>query len=110
MTSRRVAVRAADEFAGLLGTAFAEVVHTIDPELIVLGGAVSLAGSAILTRVTERFKRACRGPGVPRLVLSTLGRRAVLLGAAEHARGRAFAHLLDEARPHLPSTAPRSRR
>lgn len=98
------------ELAGLLGMAFAEVVHTLDPELIVLGGAVSLAGPAILEPVTERFTRACRGTGAPPVVLSTLGRRAVLLGAAEHARRQAFAHLLDRARPHLPNTAPRSRR
>lgn len=98
------------ELAGLLGMAFAEVVHTLDPELIVLGGAVSLAGSAILDPVTERFTRACRGTGAPPVVLSTLGRRAVLLGAAEHARRQAFAHLLDEARPRLPNATPRSRR
>lgn len=107
---RPEAVAAVGELAGLLGMAFAEVVHTIDPELIVLGGALSLAGPVILDPVTERFTRACRGTGAPRLALSTLGRHAVLLGAAEHARRQAFAHLLDEARPHLPNTAPRSRR
>lgn len=107
---RPEAVTAVGEFADLLGIAFAEVVHTIDPELIVLGGALSLAGKTILDPVAERFRRACRGPGVPRLALSTLGRRGVLLGAADHARRNAFAHLLDEARPHLPSTTPRSRR
>jgi predicted NBD/HSP70 family sugar kinase len=107
---RPEAVAAADDLAGLLGMAFAEVVHTIDPELIVLGGAISAAGPAILDPVREQFARACRGTVVPPLLLSALGRRAVLLGAAEHARRQAFAHLLDEARPHLPSAAPRSRR
>jgi len=103
------AVAAVGELAGLLGMAFAEVVHTIDPELIVLGGAISVAGPTILDPVTEQFKRACRGTVAPPLLLSTLGRRAVLLGAAEHARRLAFAHLLDEARPHLPNATPRSR-
>ncbi|WP_165960895.1 ROK family transcriptional regulator [Actinocrispum wychmicini] len=93
----RVAV---GKFAQLLGTAFAEVVHTIDPELIVLGGAISLSGPMILDLVAERFKRACRDTEAPDLLLSTLGRRAVLLGAAEHARRQAFGHLLDDARPH----------
>lgn len=104
------AVAAVGELAGLLGMAFAEVVHTIDPELIVLGGALSLAGSTILDPVAEQFTRACRGTVAPALLLSALGQRAVLLGAAEHARRHAFAHLLDEARPHLPNTTPRSRR
>jgi len=50
-------------------------------------------------------------PGLPRhacppLVLSTLGDRGVLLGAAEHARRLAFAHLLDTARPVLPTPPP----
>jgi glucokinase len=94
----------------MLGMAFAEVVHTVDPELIVLGGAVSAAGPAILGPVSAHFTRACRGTTTPPLELSTLGRRAVLLGAAEHARRQAFAHLLDQARPPLPNTTPRSRR
>lgn len=102
------AVDEVGELGGLLGMAFAEVVHTIDPELIVLGGAISLAGATVLGPIAERFERAC-GDTVtpPPLLLSTLGRRAVLLGAAEHARRTAFAHLLDEARPYLPNTAPR---
>ncbi|UWE08591.1 ROK family transcriptional regulator [Actinacidiphila bryophytorum] len=83
------------ELGRLLGMAFAEVVHTVDPELIVLGGAVSLAGAAVLDPVAEHFKRACRDTTAPPLVLSTLGRRPVLLGAAESARRTAFTHLLD---------------
>jgi predicted NBD/HSP70 family sugar kinase len=103
------AVAAVGELAGLLGTAFAEIVHTIDPELIVLGGAISAAGSTILDPVQEEFERACRHTDAPPLLLSALGRRAVLLGAAEHARRQAFAHLLDEARPHRPNATSRSR-
>ena len=90
-----------------LGRWNAEVVHTIGPEPIVLGGAVSLAGPTALDSVTERFKRACRDTVAPPLLLSALGRRAVLLGAAEHARRTAFAHLLGGTRPYLPDTAPR---
>ncbi len=107
---RPEAVAEVDEVAGLLAMAFAEVVHTIDPELIVLGGALSLAGPTVLDPMTEHFKRACRDTVAPPLTLSTLGRRAVLLGAAEHARRTAFAHLLDDARPYLPNTTPRSGR
>lgn len=108
---RSAAVDELEEFAYLLGMALAEVVHTIDPELIVLGGAVSLAGPTVLDPLTRRFKRACRDTlAPPPLLLSTLGRRAVLLGAAEQARRTAFAHLLDETHPHLPNTAPRRSR
>ena len=107
---RPEAVAEVGELGRLLGMAFAEVVHTVDPELIVLGGAVSLAGPTVLHPLAEQFKRACRDTVAPPLLLSTLGRRAVLLGAAEHARRTAFAHLLDEARPHLPNTTPRSGR
>jgi len=97
------------ELAELLGMAFAEIVHTIDPALIVLGGAVSLAGDTILSPLADRFSDACRGMRAPKLWLSTLGSRAVLLGAAEHARRQAFAHLLDEVRPQLPNATPRRR-
>jgi predicted NBD/HSP70 family sugar kinase len=97
------------EFVDLLGMAFAEIVHTIDPELIVLGGALSLAGPAIRDPLGKRFTRACHGMVEPELRLSTLGRRAVLLGAAEHARRQAFDHLLDDARPQLPNATPRRR-
>lgn len=88
------AVASVGEFAHLLGTAFAEVVHTIDPELIVLGGAVSLSGPTLLDLVAEPFRRACRDTEAPDLLLSTLGRRAVLLGAAENARRHAFDNIL----------------
>ncbi len=97
------------EFVDLLGMALAEIVHTIDPELIVLGGALSLAGQAIHRPLADRFKLACHGMFEPDLRLSTLGRRAVLLGAAELARRRAFDHVLDDARPHLPNATPRRR-
>ncbi len=103
------AIAEVGELADLLGRAFAEIVHTIDPRLIVFGGAVSLAGEVILAPLVERFERACRGMEVPSLLLSTLGPRAVLLGAAEHARRRAFDHLLDDVRPQLPNATPRRR-
>jgi predicted NBD/HSP70 family sugar kinase len=105
-----VAVEDVAEFVDLLGRAFAELVPTIDPELIVLGGALSLAGQAIHDPLKERFKLACHGMFEPELRLSTLGRRAVLLGAAELARRQAFDHLLDDARPQLPNATPRRRR
>lgn len=105
---RPAAVAEVDELARLLGMAFTEVVHTTDPELIVLGGAISLAGPTILDPVAEHFKRACRGTGTPPLLLSALGRRAALLGAAEHARRQAFTHLLDGVQSGRPDTAPRS--
>lgn len=104
------ATAAVGEFAALLARAFAEVVHTVDPELIVLGGAVSLAGPAILDPLTEQFRQAFRGTVAPPLLLSALGRRAVLLGAAERARRQAFSHLLDEAWPQLTGPGAGSRR
>jgi predicted NBD/HSP70 family sugar kinase len=109
-TGQRSAVNSVDEFAELLSMAMAEIVHTIDPELIVLGGAVSLAGDTVLDPVTERFKRACRGMETPAVELSTLGRQSVLLGAAEHARRNAYTHLLDDVLPQLPNATPRRRR
>jgi predicted NBD/HSP70 family sugar kinase/biotin operon repressor len=109
-TGGSAAVALVDEFAGLLGGAMAEIVHTIDPELIVLSGAVAQAGATILDPLQERFKAACRGMDTPDLVLSGLGRQAVLLGAAERARREAFAHLLDDVLPQLPAATPRSRR
>ncbi len=103
------AVEDVAEFVDLLGMALAEIVHTIDPELIVLGGALSLAGEAILRPLADRFKLACQSMFEPELRLSTLGRRSVLLGAAERARRQSFDHLLDDARPQLPNAMPRRR-
>jgi predicted NBD/HSP70 family sugar kinase len=103
------AVEDVAEFVDLLAMALAEIVHTIDPELIVVGGALSLAGEAIHRPLADRFKLACHGMFTPELRLSTLGRRAVLLGAAESARRKAFDHLLDDVRPQLPNATPRRR-
>ncbi|BCJ27403.1 ROK family transcriptional regulator [Actinocatenispora sera] len=103
------AVTRVAQLADLLGRAMAEIVHTLDPELIVLGGAVALAGATILDPLRERFKAACQGMETPELALSALGRQAVLLGAAEHGRREVFAHLLDEALPQLPAATARWR-
>jgi predicted NBD/HSP70 family sugar kinase len=103
------AVALVREFAKLLGVAMAEIVHTIDSHLIVLGGAVSLAGATVLDPVSEQFKRSCSGMETPELALSTLGRDAVLLGAAEQSRRNAFAHLLSDMSPLLSNGTPRRR-
>jgi predicted NBD/HSP70 family sugar kinase len=108
-TGDPTAVEDVGELADLLGEAFAEIVHTIDPDLIVLGGALALAGETIRRPLADRFKRSCDGMFEPELRLSALGRRAVLLGAAEHARRQAFGHLLDDARPQLSNATPRRR-
>lgn len=54
---------------------------TIDPELIVIGGGVSEAGDALLSRLRRRFVELAQRTTLPGMVSSTLGGRGVVLGA-----------------------------
>ncbi len=70
--------------AELLGIAVANLVSLFDPEVIVLGGGVGTAGSALLVPLRAAAKRWAQPLAAKRvrIVASRLGGRAPLLGVA----------------------------
>ncbi len=82
------ALEAFDRISFYLGMGVANLIHTFDPEMVVLGGGVSESGAFLL----EGVRRSVREHGIEALVagvrveLSSLGNDAALLGAAELAR------------------------
>jgi glucokinase len=71
-----------------LGEALAAYLVLMDPELVVVGGGISLAGAALLepTRAAMRAHLPFADP--PRVVAASLGDRGGLYGAALAARAR----------------------
>lgn len=82
-----------EDFAADLAAGLAELVYTIDPELIVIGGGLAHAGYTILNPTRKHLQNRCRRTPPP-VELSTLGERAVLLGATclalEHVQDTIF--------------------
>lgn len=73
-----------DEAVGALAFAFAAMVAALDPERIVVGGAVGLAQRGYVRRAASLARRRCIAPAAARLqvVPAALGRESVLAGAA----------------------------
>ena len=82
--SARAVLQEAGEFLGL---ALANLVSTLNPEMIVIGGGVADAGEFLLRPARETMARWAQPLAVKqvRLVRSRLGTRAGLLGAAKMA-------------------------
>ena len=75
--------RALDEHAAALGFALSHVVHLLNPEIIVVGGGLSLLGEPLRARIAAELPRHVMEafqPG-PRVVLAGLGEDAVPVGA-----------------------------
>ncbi|TDE09155.1 ROK family transcriptional regulator [Jiangella asiatica] len=85
--------RVVDEACARLARGLASFVSAIDPELVIIGGGVALAGDAILDGIRRHLTR--RALVVPRLELSRLGDDAVALGAVRLALADAERRLLD---------------
>lgn len=94
---------AVDAYAETLARGLAAMVLTIDPEMIVVGGAFAAAADLLLPRFATLLKRTCIHP--PRLVASQLGDAAVGLGAIRVALDtvEAASTQLDTATPFTPS-------
>ncbi|TDU88841.1 putative NBD/HSP70 family sugar kinase [Kribbella voronezhensis] len=75
----RAAVEAVEAFARLLAQGIAAIVLTVDPEIVVIGGGVSLAGDSLLTPLRAQVESLSLG--APPMRLSELGGDAVVLGA-----------------------------
>ena len=73
------AARAMESFAVGLAEALVTLVTPLDPELVVIGGALAQAGAWITTPISEYLGAACLYP--PEVVVSELGANTVCLGA-----------------------------
>lgn len=65
-----------------LGIAISNAINLLDPELIVLGGGISLAGDFLLNPLVDEVSRHVLPVKDPRIVISSLGENAVAIGSA----------------------------
>ena len=81
-----VALEAFGDVGEWLGVGLANLVAAFDPDLVVIGGGVSIAGDRLLEPARRAFARrllAAPNRVVPTLVPATLGVRAGVIGAGE---------------------------
>ncbi len=71
-----------DETVDLLALAIANISTVLDPEVIVLGGGVSSSAHILIEPIQKRLEGVI--PHIPRIVLSKLGRKAVVMGVVMH--------------------------
>ncbi|NDL58211.1 ROK family transcriptional regulator [Phytoactinopolyspora mesophila] len=88
-----LALKVLDDVCAQFARGFAPFLAAIDPELVILGGVITLAGDAVLAGVHRHLGQ--RALAVPRLELSALGDDAVALGAVRLAAADAEQRLLD---------------
>jgi glucokinase len=72
-----------------LGQGIADLAAVLDPDVVVVGGGVSVLGELLLAPARERLDRALPGRGYrpgPRVVAAELGPQAGLIGAADLVR------------------------
>ncbi|TDD71083.1 ROK family transcriptional regulator [Jiangella aurantiaca] len=98
------ALQAVDEACARLARGLASFVSAIDPELVVIGGSITLAGDVILAGLRRHL--GSRTLVEPRLELSRLGDDAVALGAVRLALADAERRLLDVYATPLPVEHP----
>jgi len=80
-----------EQLAVYLGTAVANIVAVLDPQLVVFGGGLSHAGDLLLRPVRRVVSRIV--PNLPALAISSLGDDAQLMGAVYTAKETAEARL-----------------
>jgi glucokinase len=77
------------EVGSWLGQGIADLAAVLDPEVVVVGGGVSVLGELLLAPARERLDRSLPGRGYrpgPRVVAAELGPQAGLIGAADLVR------------------------
>ena len=79
-----LAVTVYQQYIDNLAQAIGSVVNLLDPEVIVLGGGVSKAGSFLLDPLTKEYKKyiVFNDQPLPLLKLAVLGSEAGIIGAA----------------------------
>ena len=80
-----------EELAVYLGTAVANIVTVLDPQLVVLGGGLSHAGDLLLTPMRRVVSQIV--PNLPAIEISALGDDAQLIGSVYSAKELAEARL-----------------
>jgi predicted NBD/HSP70 family sugar kinase len=76
-----VAQEVREETLDSLSLGLANLSFLLDPELIVLGGGVSMMGDELISPLRARLTRLLVKPLAPRLELSQLGAKAQIMGA-----------------------------
>ncbi|WP_217369637.1 ROK family protein [Nonomuraea antri] len=84
---------AVEQYAHDLAEGIAALVLTMDPDLVVIGGGVSRSGDVLLEPLRRHLDPLCLEP--PELAVSSLGEKAVVLGAVRHALDHVDARLYD---------------
>ena len=77
------------EVGGWLGQGIADLAAVLDPDVVVVGGGVSLLGELLLSPARDRLDRSLPGRGHrpgPRVVAAELGPEAGIVGAADLVR------------------------
>jgi glucokinase len=92
-----------DNISVFLGSAVANIVSVLDPQLVVFGGGLSRAGELLIDRVRRVVTRLV--PNVPGLELSGLGEEAALTGSVRAARQLADVRVLEIAGGAAPMAA-----
>lgn len=69
-------------FVDALGSAVVSVIHLLDPEVIAIGGGVSLAGEFLFAPLAENVREKCFFSEFARIVPAQLGNDAGIVGAA----------------------------
>ncbi|MER7463510.1 ROK family transcriptional regulator [Streptomyces sp. NPDC097981] len=85
------------QYATALATGLASLVAVLDPEIVVLSGAVTAAGGDVLRELVET-ELADLAPSRPRLVSGTVRERPVLRGALESALAATRDEVFDTSR------------
>lgn len=79
-----IAFDTVDLCMGFLGKAMAMVTNIVDPEMYIIGGGVSKAGTFLLDRVRTHYEAHCTlSEQKARVALATLGNDAGIYGAAK---------------------------
>jgi len=81
-----------DELLGRLARGIAAAVVVLNPAVLIVGGGVSRAGTALLEPLERRIRELVPVP--PQVVLSSLGDEAVALGAVRLALQEVEARML----------------
>jgi glucokinase len=81
------ALRIWNDSVAALAAGIASIINCMDPELVILGGGISRAGSLLTEPLAKRLHEIEWRPlgGGVRIVLATLGEHAGAIGAARNA-------------------------
>ena len=78
-----LATRVAGQFGQYLGTGLSVVAGVLNPEIIIIGGGVSMSGDVIMPFITENFKKhVFHASADTKFVRATLGNDGGIYGAA----------------------------